>query len=104
MLNMTEWKHRLERCYRTIGPDHGGTGSFGREFAASLLKNSAACGGFIYSRDELKTVRDGPDVPRSTYPQMRFFIGDVRDKSAFRAMEDVDVVVHAAALNGAAAE
>jgi UDP-N-acetylglucosamine 4,6-dehydratase len=74
----------------------GGTGSFGRAFTRALLKTDAEriC---IFSRGEHAQAdmrqQFGDD------PRLRFFIGDVRDQSRLkRAMNGVDVVVHAAAL------
>ena len=53
----------------------------------------------IFSRDELKQWELQQIFPKSDYPQLRFFIGDIRDKSRLRsALEDIDTVVHAAAL------
>ena len=74
----------------------GGTGSFGNAFAEYLLSNGAEriC---IYSRDEHKqaVMRDR----LNNNDKLRFFIGDVRDKDRLRrAMQGIDIVVHAAAL------
>jgi UDP-N-acetylglucosamine 4,6-dehydratase (inverting) len=53
----------------------------------------------VYSRDELKQSEMNQQYPDSRYPQLRFFIGDVRDGDRLkRAMEGIDVVIHAAAL------
>jgi UDP-N-acetylglucosamine 4,6-dehydratase (inverting) len=53
----------------------------------------------IYSRDELKQFDMAQIYPESKYPQVRFFIGDIRDEERFkRACEDIDVIIHAAAL------
>ena len=53
----------------------------------------------IYSRDELKQWELQQHYPESQFPQLRFFIGDVRDRDRLRrALEDIDTVVHAAAL------
>ncbi len=74
----------------------GGTGSFGRRFVSCLLANYTPKRVVVYSRDELKQYEMEQDVNSSS---MRFFIGDVRDKSRLiTAMHDVDFVVHAAAL------
>lgn len=101
MLNMMEWKHRLEPLLagRSVLIT-GGTGSFGRAFTAALLKLFGDVRRvIIYSRDELKQFEMAQAFPRTVWPQMRFFIGDVRDKERlYRAMEDVDIVIHAAAL------
>lgn len=74
----------------------GGTGSFGRNFARFLLKNSALKKLIILSRDEFKQFQMQKAMPDS---RLRFFIGDVRDKTRLeRAFYSVDIVVHAAAL------
>ena len=53
----------------------------------------------VFSRDELKQFEMSHRLSTERYPQLRYFIGDVRDKERlYRAMEGVDVVVHAAAL------
>jgi len=78
----------------------GGTGSFGKAFAASILKQCSKVKKIIiYSRDEFKQfeMANLPDFKDNS--KMRFFIGDVRDKDRLnRAFDGVDVVVHAAAL------
>jgi UDP-N-acetylglucosamine 4,6-dehydratase (inverting) len=78
----------------------GGTGSFGRRFARSVLERYQPKRVVIYSRDELKQFDMQNAEPfRSRDDVMRFFIGDVRDEARLRkAMEGVDVVIHAAAL------
>jgi len=78
----------------------GGTGSFGQRFARTLLDRHAPEKVIIYSRDELKQFEMQRTEPfASHHDTMRWFIGDVRDEQRLtRAMEDVDVVVHAAAL------
>lgn len=78
----------------------GGTGSFGKKLTATVLARYPAIKRLaIYSRDELKQYDMRQEYPASNHPQLRFFIGDVRDKDRLRrAMEDVDVIVHAAAL------
>lgn len=76
----------------------GGTGSFGRKFTELLLRHFQPKNIRIYSRDELKQ-HEMQTSPRFQDPRLRFFIGDVRDKERLhRAMEGVNVVVHAAAL------
>ena len=53
----------------------------------------------IFSRDELKQFEMAQSFPAERYPQLRFFLGDVRDRDRIRrALEGVDTVVHAAAL------
>jgi UDP-N-acetylglucosamine 4,6-dehydratase (inverting) len=74
----------------------GGTGSFGRTFLTTLLRDDNPRSVRIYSRGEMlqyETEKMFPDE------RIRFFIGDVRDKERLsRAMNGVDIVVHAAAL------
>jgi len=78
----------------------GGTGSFGKMFTKTILKRYPDVKRLvIYSRDELKQFEMAQLYPESKYPQVRFFIGDVRDGERFkRACEDIDVIIHAAAL------
>jgi UDP-N-acetylglucosamine 4,6-dehydratase/5-epimerase len=78
----------------------GGTGSFGQRFARTLLERHAPTRVVIYSRDELKQYDMQNVEPfRGRREVMRFFLGDVRDERRLRkAMEGIDVVVHAAAL------
>jgi UDP-N-acetylglucosamine 4,6-dehydratase/5-epimerase len=78
----------------------GGTGSFGKHFIKTILKNYSGVGKIvIYSRDELKQSMLRLEYPLAKYPQLRFFIGDVRDRSRItQACEDVDVIIHAAAI------
>ena len=74
----------------------GGTGSFGRKFAEIILKETQIRKLIIFSRDELKQheMRTAFDDPR-----LRYFIGDVRDRERLhRAVQGVDVLIHAAAL------
>ena len=78
----------------------GGTGSFGKKFIETVLKRYNPKKIIIYSRDELKQYEMQQDIRfRKDGVLMRYFIGDVRDeKRLARAMEGIDVVVHAAAL------
>ena len=78
----------------------GGTGSFGRAFVRTLLERQPDIKRLvIYSRDELKQFEMAQSFPESRYPGLRYFIGDVRDESRLRrALEGIDIVVHAAAL------
>ncbi len=78
----------------------GGTGSFGRRFVEQLFKDYPKIRRVvIYSRDELKQSEMSLQFPSEKYPNIRFFIGDIRDRDRLkRAMESVDTVVHAAAL------
>lgn len=75
----------------------GGTGSFGKKFIEIMLDEYKPAKLIVYSRDELKQHEmraDGFD-----HPALRYFIGDVRDyRRLRRAMNGVDVVIHAAAL------
>ncbi|MFM9973060.1 MAG: polysaccharide biosynthesis protein [Beijerinckiaceae bacterium] len=73
----------------------GGTGSFGKEFARTILAESNPRKVVIFSRDELKQFEMAQEF---TDPRMRFLIGDVRERERLvRASEGVDYVVHAAA-------
>jgi UDP-N-acetylglucosamine 4,6-dehydratase len=75
----------------------GGTGSFGKKFVEIMLKDSQPKKIIIYSRDELKQYE--MQASGFDHPSLRYFIGDVRDRERLlRAMQGVDVVVHAAAL------
>ena len=78
----------------------GGTGSFGKVFIASVLQKFPDIKRIVvYSRDELKQWELQQQYPQDKYPQLRFFLGDVRDQDRLRrALEQVDTVVHAAAL------
>ncbi len=78
----------------------GGTGSFGRQFVATILDRYPQIGRVvIFSRDELKQYEMAQFYPKDKYPSVRFFIGDVRDeKRLYRALEGIDTVIHAAAL------
>lgn len=74
----------------------GGTGSFGQAFTKYLLKNFNFNKIIIYSRDELKQFQMSKNIKSKN---LRFFIGDVRDKERINmAFEGVDYIVHAAAL------
>ncbi len=75
----------------------GGTGSWGQEFACQILKAGAAKEVRIYSRNEYKQV----DMRRlfHNHPQLKFIIGDVRDRDRLNfAMRNAHVVIHLAAL------
>jgi FlaA1/EpsC-like NDP-sugar epimerase len=78
----------------------GGTGSFGKRFISTLLRDHKPRKIVIYSRDELKQYEMAQQKPFSDHGDlMRYFIGDVRDLPRLqRAMEGVDIVIHAAAL------
>ncbi len=77
----------------------GGTGSFGKAFLEQLLIKKIAERIVIFSRDELKQWELQQKYPASDYPNLRFFIGDIRDPNRLsRALENINTVVHAAAL------
>jgi UDP-N-acetylglucosamine 4,6-dehydratase/5-epimerase len=77
----------------------GGTGSFGSTFFNHILKNYRPKKIIIYSRDELKQSLMQKKLSSKDLKVTRFFIGDIRDLDRLTlAMEDVDFVVHAAAL------
>ncbi|HMF47727.1 MAG TPA: UDP-N-acetylglucosamine 4,6-dehydratase (inverting) [Candidatus Saccharimonadales bacterium] len=77
----------------------GGTGSFGKQFVETVLRDDTPRKLIIFSRDELKQSDMRQIFSEQKYPCMRYFIGDVRDKDRlYRAMDGVDVVIHAAAL------
>lgn len=78
----------------------GGTGSFGKKFVETILRDYPAVKKIIiYSRDELKQFELKQKYPEQKYHQLRYFIGDVRDLERLtRACEGVDVIIHAAAI------
>jgi len=78
----------------------GGTGSFGKAFIAEMIRRFPDIQRIvIFSRDELKQWEMQQLFPESHYPQLRFFLGDVRDKDRLvRALHGIQTVVHAAAL------
>jgi UDP-N-acetylglucosamine 4,6-dehydratase len=77
----------------------GGTGSFGKQFVESVLRADQPRKLIVFSRDELKQFDMRQRFDEHEYPCMRYFIGDVRDRDRlYRAMDGVDVVIHAAAL------
>ena len=78
----------------------GGTGSFGKAFVKTILARYPDVRRLvIYSRDELKQFEMSQSFPESKYKALRYFIGDVRDGDRLRrAIEGIDVVIHAAAL------
>ena len=74
----------------------GGTGSFGHKFVETLLARYEQSRIVVFSRDELKQYEM---AKKFSAPCMRYFLGDVRDLPRLRrAVEGIDVVVHAAAL------
>tara|TARA_B100001179_G_C18566696_1_gene393127 strand:- start:447 stop:1445 length:999 start_codon:yes stop_codon:yes gene_type:complete len=78
----------------------GGTGSFGRHFVNRILKDYPKIQRLvIFSRDELKQSEMQNIILKKDLHKVRFFLGDVRDsKRLHRALHDIDIVVHAAAL------
>jgi UDP-N-acetylglucosamine 4,6-dehydratase len=78
----------------------GGTGSLGKALVKRIFELHPEVGRvIIFSRDEQKQFEMAHDYPEEKYPQIRFFIGDVRDKSRIsRALKNVDYVIHAAAM------
>ena len=76
----------------------GGTGSFGRTFIRTVLARQHPRRVIVFSRDELKQF-EMSQLPEFADSRMRYFIGDVRDRTRLvQAMQGVDYVVHAAAL------
>jgi UDP-N-acetylglucosamine 4,6-dehydratase len=74
----------------------GGTGSFGQAFISRLFAAHKPARVVVFSRDELKQYEM---QQKFTQPELRYFIGDVRDRERLdRALRGVDVVIHAAAL------
>lgn len=78
----------------------GGTGSLGKALTQHILTNHPEVKRLvIYSRDEQKQFQMAQEFPNEKYPQIRYFIGDVRDKERLiRAFQGVDYVIHAAAM------
>lgn len=78
----------------------GGTGSLGKALTKHIFENHSAVRKLIiFSRDEQKQFQMAQEFPISKYPQIRFLIGDVRDRERLvRAFKDVDFVIHAAAM------
>ena len=78
----------------------GGTGSFGKAFVKTLLERYPTIKRLVvFSRDELKQFEMEQQFSGRQYAGLRYFIGDVRDQSRLhRALEGIDVVIHAAAL------
>jgi len=78
----------------------GGTGSFGQAFVAEVIRRFPKIHRLVvFSRDELKQFEMAQKFPESRHKNIRFFLGDVRDRLRLRrALEGIDTVVHAAAL------
>ena len=76
----------------------GGTGSFGHRFIKTIFERYNPKKVIVFSRDEFKQHKMRSIFPENKY-NIRYFIGDIRDKQRlYRAFEGVDYVVHAAAL------
>ncbi|MCB1305589.1 MAG: polysaccharide biosynthesis protein [Leptospiraceae bacterium] len=78
----------------------GGTGSFGKAFIRTVLDRFPDIRRLVvYSRDELKQFEMDQEISTQEFEQLRYFIGDVRDKERLQyALEGIDTVIHAAAL------
>lgn len=78
----------------------GGTGSLGKALTYHLFKNHSNIKKLIiFSRDEQKQFQMAQQFPENKFPQIRFFLGDVRDEQRLvRAFQGVDIVIHAAAM------
>ena len=78
----------------------GGTGSLGKALTSHIFKyHSNIKKLIILSRDEQKQFQMAQEFPESQFPQIRFFLGDVRDEQRLvRAFQGVDIVIHAAAM------
>lgn len=78
----------------------GGTGSFGKAFVKRILSDYPNIERLVvFSRDELKQYEMSQVFTQEEFPGIRYFLGDVRDQERLhRALEGIDVVVHAAAM------
>ncbi len=78
----------------------GGTGSLGKALTSHIFKNYYNIKKLIiFSRDEQKQFQMAQEFSEKKFPQIRFFLGDVRDgQRLVRAFEGVDIVIHAAAM------
>jgi UDP-N-acetylglucosamine 4,6-dehydratase (inverting) len=78
----------------------GGTGSLGKALTKHILTTYPDIKRLvIFSRDEQKQFLMEQEFPHSKYPQIRYFIGDVRDYERLeRAFSGIDYVIHAAAM------
>lgn len=78
----------------------GGTGSLGKALTYHIFKNHPNIKKLIIlSRDEQKQFQMAQEFPENQFPQIRFFLGDVRDEQRLvRAFQGVDIVIHAAAM------
>jgi len=74
----------------------GATGSFGKRFIKTVLEQHDVKRLVVFSRDELKQFEMQQHL---NSPKLRYFLGDVRDKERlYRALDGVDIVIHAAAM------
>ena len=70
----------------------GGTGSFGKKFLSSILKKFPNLSRIvIFSRDELKQWELQQKYPLNKYPQLRFFIGDIRDGDRLKTVDSLSL-------------
>lgn len=77
----------------------GGTGTFGNKITEILLNKYNPKKLIIFSRDEFKQFNMKKSFSESQFPNIRYFIGDVRDyERLLSATKDVDVIFHAAAM------
>jgi len=78
----------------------GGTGSFGKALVEYLIKNKIQLKKIIiFSRDELKQYEMSQNLSVKKFPNLRYFLGDIRDKERLQyAVKEVDIVIHSAAL------
>lgn len=77
----------------------GGTGSFGKEFVRAVLRDYTPSKVIVFSRDELRQSEMAHEHPCVKGSPMRYFIGNVRDRQRLhQAMQNVDYVIHAAAM------
>lgn len=78
----------------------GGTGSLGKALTSHILKNHIGIKKLvILSRDEQKQFQMAQEFSEKKHPQIRYFLGDVRDQDRLvRAFQGVDIVIHAAAM------
>jgi UDP-N-acetylglucosamine 4,6-dehydratase (inverting) len=78
----------------------GGTGSLGKALTSHIRKyHSDIKKLIILSRDEQKQFQMAQEFSNDTFPQIRYFLGDVRDEQRLiRAFQGVDIVIHAAAM------
>jgi UDP-N-acetylglucosamine 4,6-dehydratase (inverting) len=78
----------------------GGTGSLGKALTSHIFKHHSNIKKLIIlSRDEQKQFQMAQEFPEVQFPQIRYFLGDVRDEARLvRAFQGVDIVIHAAAM------